>query len=111
MKESTRLTKSDLIPFEAHVGFEELKRSILSSPVSHQNGLPLPTRWLWMAPYTLPVGDPLAIKHDPRNPVLLPSKEGFDDFTIKYPFLFWNPADRRFYAYYLGRQQSPPKQT
>ena len=60
---------------------------------------------------TAPVGDPLAIKHDPRNPVLLPSKEGFDDFTIEYPFPFWNTADHRFYVYYLGRQQSPPKQT
>tara|TARA_B100000809_G_scaffold208313_1_gene210934 strand:- start:1302 stop:2018 length:717 start_codon:yes stop_codon:yes gene_type:complete len=42
---------------------------------------------------------------------LLPSKKGFDDFTIEYPFPFWNPADRRFYVYYLGRRERPPKQT
>jgi len=44
---------------------------------------------------TAPVSDPATIKHDPRNPVLLPSKEGFDNFTIEYPFPFWNPADRK----------------
>ena len=42
---------------------------------------------------------------------MLPSKKGFDDFTIEYPFPFWNPADRRFYVYYLGRRERPPKQT
>ena len=60
---------------------------------------------------TAPVSNPSEIKHDPRNPVLLPSSEGFDNFTIEYPFPFCNPADRRFYVYYLGRQQKPPKQT
>jgi len=60
---------------------------------------------------TAPVSSPATIKHDPRSPVLLPSKEGFDDFTTEYPFPFWNPADRRFYVYYLGRQKGPPKQT
>ncbi|MHC4146878.1 MAG: glycoside hydrolase family protein, partial [Planctomycetota bacterium] len=29
----------------------------------------------------------------------------------EYPFPFWNPADRRFYVYYLGRQKRVPKQT
>ncbi len=58
-----------------------------------------------------PTSDPTTITHDPRNPVLLPSQEGFDDFTIEYPFPFWNPADHRFYVYYLGRQKGPPKQT
>jgi len=66
----------------------------------------------WMLMHsTAPASDPAAIKHDPRNPVLLPSKEGFDDFATEYPFPFWNPADRRFYVYYLGRQKGPPKQT
>ena len=60
---------------------------------------------------TAPASDPAAISHDPRNPVLLPSQEGFDDFTIEYPFPFWNPADHRFYVYYLGRRKDPPKQT
>ncbi|MHC4226859.1 MAG: glycoside hydrolase family protein [Planctomycetota bacterium] len=66
----------------------------------------------WMMMHsTAPVSGPATIKHDPRNPVLLPSKEGFDDFATEYPFPFWNPADRRFYVYYLGRQKRVPKQT
>ena len=129
MKELTRLTKSDLIPFEAFVGFERLKKvnPILAceppewAAAAHAMVVDDTVHYLWarrkqgnywvLMHSTAPVGDPLAIKHDPRNPVLLPSKEGFDDFTIEYPFPFWNPADRRFYVYYLGRQQSPPKQT
>ena len=60
---------------------------------------------------TAPASDPAAVRHDPRNPVLLPSQAGFDDFTIEYPFPFRNPADDRFYVYYLGRRLVPPKQT
>ncbi len=60
---------------------------------------------------TAPVSDPAKIKHDPRNPVLVPSKEGFDDYTTEYPFPFRNPADGRFYVYYLGRRRRVPKQT
>ena len=41
----------------------------------------------------------------------MPSQAGFDDFTIEYPFPFRNPADDRFYVYYLGRRLVPPKQT
>jgi len=66
--------------------------------------------WIMMHS-TAPVSNPAAIRHDPRNPVLLPSENGFDNFTTEYPFPFWNPADRRFYVYYLGRQKRPPKQT
>lgn len=58
-----------------------------------------------------PAHDPAALTHDPRNPVLLPSQTGFDDFTIEYPFPFHNPADNRLYVYYLGRQKYVPKQT
>ena len=60
---------------------------------------------------TAQASDPAAVRHDPRNPVLLPSQDGFDDFTIEYPFPFRNPADDRFYVYYLGRRLVPPKQT
>ena len=60
---------------------------------------------------TAPVSDPAKIKHDVRNPVLLPSKEGFDDYTTEYPFPFRNPVDGRFYVYYLGRRKRVPKQT
>jgi predicted GH43/DUF377 family glycosyl hydrolase len=60
---------------------------------------------------TAPVSDPARIEHDPRNPVLVPSKEGFDDYTTEYPFPFLNPADGKFYVYYLGRRKRVPKQT
>ncbi len=60
---------------------------------------------------TAPSESPAAVEHDSRNPILLPSQEGFDDFTTEYPFPFWNPADGNYYAYYLGRQKKPPKQT
>ncbi|HJP31380.1 MAG: hypothetical protein QF689_05685 [Candidatus Latescibacteria bacterium] len=61
---------------------------------------------------TAPASDPARVSHDPRNPILLPSEEeGFDDFTIEYPFPFHNPADGRLYCYYLGRRRRIPKQT
>ena len=51
-----------------------------------------------------PVADPTAVTHDQRNPILLPSADGFDNHGVEYPFPFWNPADQRYYAYYLGTQ-------
>ncbi|MEM7128428.1 MAG: hypothetical protein AAF702_18995 [Chloroflexota bacterium] len=67
----------------------------------------------WMLMHsTAPASDPAAVTHDSRNPILLPSEQdGFDDFTVEYPFPFLNPADGNFYAYYLGRRKRPPKQT
>lgn len=58
-----------------------------------------------------PLDDPSAVEHDPRNPVLAPSASGFDDFTTEYPFPFRNPADHKYYVYYLGRRRQVPKQT
>ena len=58
-----------------------------------------------------PASDPAAVEHDPRNPVWLPSDEGFDEHTVEYPFPFWNPADQKYYVYYLGKRQAMPKQT
>ncbi len=60
---------------------------------------------------TAPANNPAAVRHDPGNPVLVPSREGFDDYTAEYPFPFWNPHDGKYYAYYLGRRREPPKQT
>ena len=51
-----------------------------------------------------PVADPTAVTHDQRNPILRPSADGFDNHGVEYPFPFWNPADQRYYAYYLGTQ-------
>jgi predicted GH43/DUF377 family glycosyl hydrolase len=58
-----------------------------------------------------PVSNPSAVTHDRRNPILLPSADGFDNAATEYPFPFWNPADRTYYAYYLGRRRTVPKQT
>lgn len=62
---------------------------------------------------TAPASNPAAINHDPRNPVLEPSEEEgrFDDHTVEYPFPFLNPADGRYYMYYLGKRSKVPKQT
>ena len=56
-----------------------------------------------------PAADPTAVEHDPRNPVLEPSAAGFDDLAVEYPFPFYNPADQRYYAYYLGNSREKPR--
>ena len=129
MRESTRPMENDAIPFEVFAGFERLEKVnpiIACEPpewaaAAHAIVVDDTVHYLWgrrktgnywvLMHSTAPVSNPSEIKHDPRNPVLLPSREGFDDFTIEYPFPFWNRADRRFYVYYLGRQEKPPKQT
>ncbi len=67
-------------------------------------------RWTMMHSFA-PVSDPSAVTHDPRNPILSPSADGFDSMATEYPFPFWNPHDRTYYAYYLGRPRGFPKQT
>ncbi len=67
-------------------------------------------RWLLMHS-TAPATDPAAVRHDPRNPILLPSKNGFDNAAVEYPFPFRNPADGRFYMYYRGKGKTTPEQT
>ncbi len=122
-------TENDAIPFEVFAGFERLEdvNPILAceppewAAAAHAFVMDGTVHYLWgrrkegnywiLMHSTAPVNDPAQIAHDPRNPVLLPSSEGFDDYTIEYPFPFWNPADGRFYVYYLGRRQKPPKQT
>ena len=127
MKELTRLTKSDLIPFEAFVGFERLKKvnPILAceppewAAAAHAMVVDDTVHYLWarrkqgnywvLMHSTAPVGDPLAIKHDPRNPILLPSKEGFDDFTIELPFPVLEPCRPQILCL-LSRQATKPSQ-
>ena len=59
-----------------------------------------------------PVDDPGNVEHDPRNPIMVPTKNGsFDDHTIEYPFPFLNPFDGKYYMYYLGKRKRIPKQT
>jgi hypothetical protein len=60
---------------------------------------------------TAPVGDPAAITDDPRNPIVVPSKSGFDDTAVEYPFPFLNPFDDQYYMYYRGKGRDLPEQT
>jgi len=67
-------------------------------------------RWLLMHA-TAPSGDLTDIQQDARNPIVVPSKRGFDSAAVEYPFPFLNPADRKFYMYYRGKGKSTPEQT
>ena len=67
-------------------------------------------RWLMMHA-TASVDDLTEITQDPRNPILVPSEQGFDATAVEYPFPFLNPADGRFYIYYRGKGAGTPEQT
>ena len=67
-------------------------------------------RWLLMHA-TAPVGDLTDITQDARNPIVVPSNEGFDDTAVEYPFPFLNPFDGRYYMYYRGKGRGAPEQT
>jgi hypothetical protein len=60
---------------------------------------------------TAPLDDLTDITQDPRNPIVVPSAEGFDDAGVEYPFPFLNPADGKFYMYYRGKGRGTPEQT
>ena len=70
----------------------------------------LGVRWLIMHA-TAPISDLTDITQDPRNPILEPSADGFDDDAVEYPFPFLNPADGKFYMYYRGKGKTTPEQT
>ena len=67
-------------------------------------------RWLLMHA-TAPAGDLTDITQDARNPILVPSAEGFDSEAVEYPFPFLNPADGKYYMYYRGKGKGTPEQT
>ena len=62
-----------------------------------------------------PVSNPDLIVHDTRNPILSPPPTGMDSKSMEYPCPFYNPLDKRFYMYYLVKENNPlkptPKQT
>ncbi len=126
---STGHTPDAAIPFEVFAGFERLEDGnpiIACTPpewaaAAHAIVVDDTVHYVWarrrqdnywaLMHSMAPVSAPWAVEHDPRNPILLPSHEGFDDWAVEYPFPFLNPADGRYYVYYLGRRQGPPKQT
>jgi len=67
-------------------------------------------RWTLMHA-TAPVDDPTSITQDHRNPILVPSRSGFDNTAVEYPFPFLNPADGKYYMYYRGKGKDTPEQT
>ena len=113
---------NDPIPFTAFARFERLtaeKPLLYCAPpawaaASHAIVVDDTVHYLWAKKggdgswvhmhSSAPVADPTAVTHDQRNPILLPSADGFDNHGVEYPFPFWNPADQRYYAYYLGTQ-------
>jgi len=125
---------ADAIPFEAFVGFKRVKGNPIfalqppqwaaathaivvdeadgSHPVVHYIWCKREhtVRWLLMHA-TAPAGDPADITQDPRNPILVPSEQGFDDQGVEYPFPFLNPADGKYYMYYRGKGERTPEQT
>lgn len=129
MSGSTAPAGKGSIPFEAFAGFERLEEGnpiIARTPpewaaAAHAIVVGETVHYLWgrrrednywMLMHSMaPASDPSAVEHDPRNPVLLPSEDGFDCHAVEYPFPFLNPADGRFYVYYLGGRKGPLKQT
>lgn len=62
-----------------------------------------------------PISNPALISHNPGNPILSPPPTGMDSKSIEYPCPFYNPLDKRYYMYYLVKENDPgkitPKQT
>jgi len=113
---------ADIIPFDAFARFERIteKEPLLFceppewAAASHAIVVGDTVHYIWAKKSlddvwvhmhsSAPTCDPTAVTHDPRNPILLPSEDGFDNQGVEYPFPFWNPADQRYYVYYLGKQ-------
>ena len=112
---------TDSIPFETFAHFERLteKEPLLYceppawAAASHAIVVDDTVHYLWAQKgsnnswvhmhSSAPTSAPTAVTHDQRNPILLPSANGFDNHAVEYPFPFWNPVNRRYYAYYLGK--------
>ena len=58
-----------------------------------------------------PTSNPALISHNPGNPILSPPPTGMDSKSIEYPSPFYNPLDKRFYMYYLVKENDPEKVT
>jgi len=128
-RSSAEADATDALPFDLFAGFKRIERGnpiiameppewaaaahaiVVGDTVHYFWGWTKPrARWLLMHS-TAPVADPAAVRHDPRNPILLPSKGGFDSQAVEYPFPFRNPADGRFYMYYRGKGKETLEQT
>jgi predicted GH43/DUF377 family glycosyl hydrolase len=124
-----KIADTDAIPFEVFAGYKRIKKGnpILSLQppqwAAATHGIVVGTtlhyiwckrefgaRWLIMHA-TAPVDNLTNITQDARNPILVPSAQGFDDTGVEYPFPFLNPADGKYYMYYRGKGKGTPEQT
>ena len=130
-KEVMEINTTDSIPFEAFACFERIttKEPLLYceppawAAAAHAIVVEDTVHYLWAEKKAedfwvhmhsfAPVSDPAKVTHDSRNPILQASLRGFDSRDVEYPFPFFNPADGRYYMYYLGRELEEPgrKQT
>jgi predicted GH43/DUF377 family glycosyl hydrolase len=124
-----RARSVDAIPFELFASFKRIETGnpILALPpplwaaATHAIVIDKAVHYIWckreygerwlMMHATAPVDDLTDITQDDRNPVFVPSEQGFDDTGVEYPFPFMNPADGRYYMYYRGKGKGTPEQT
>ena len=117
--------ETDLIPFETFASFERITAEaplLYAEPpawaaAAHAIVVDEQVHYLWAEKKAedcwvlmhswAPTSDPTAVCHDSRNPIVGPAKGGFDSRDVEYPFPFYNPADGRYYMYYLGNQTMP----
>ncbi|HDZ21521.1 hypothetical protein LCGC14_0124270 [marine sediment metagenome] len=128
MRGPIRPAKREILPFEVFASFKRIEKGnpiIACGPpqwAAATHGIVVGdtlhyiwarnqnNRWVLMHS-TAPVSRPWEVEHDPRNPILQPSADGFDDKSVEYPFPFRNPADGTFYMYYRGEGHNAPEQT
>jgi len=122
----------DAIPFELFASFKRIKegnpilalRPPMWAAATHAIVVGDVVHYIWckrerdasgepwvMMHATAPTGDLADVTQDPRNPIIVPSEEGFDDVAVEYPFPFLNPADGKFFMYYRGKGKGTPEQT
>ncbi len=128
MRTSEEIEKNAAIPFDMFASFERIEEGnpiiacappqwaaaahgiVVDDTLHYIWGWNQDDRWVLMHS-TAPACRPWEVEHDPRNPILTPSANGFDNKSVEYPFPFWNPADETFYMYYRGEGKNSPEQT
>ena len=122
-------TNKDAIPFEVFASFKRIEtsnpiialRPPLWAAATHAIIVDQTMHYIWckrevdvrwfIMHATAPIDDITNITQDPRNPILEPAVQGFDDQAVEYPFPFLNPADGKYYMYYRGKGKTTPEQT
>lgn len=125
--------KSNAIPFEVFANFERVKDAspliTANAPewaaAAHAIVIKDSIHYLWskrdkdnfwdLRHSSASTDTPEKLIHDKRNPILSPPLVGMDSKSVEYPYPFYNPLDKKFYMYYLVKENIPgtmtPKQT